>query len=270
MPLRLRQLCLVAHHLEPVVEDLMAIFGVEVCHRDPLVEHFGLHNAVLPFGTCFVEVVAPLTEGTTAGRYLDRRGGDGGYMVIFNGDDLGAWRTHLAEVGVRIAAPLAHGDYEGLQLHPRDTGGALLEINRTRGGEGLLGPYAPAGPDWQRAVRTARVQRIAGAVLQADDPERLARRWAQVLARPATRAGNRPWQVVVGDAVLRFVEARDGRGEGLAGIDLVVADVPVIVAAAAARGCDRSDGDGAAVMVGGVRFSLNAAQVPASGTRPRS
>jgi Glyoxalase-like domain len=253
MPLRLRQLCLVAHHLEPVVEDLRTIFDVEVCHRDPLVEHFGLHNAVLPFGTSFVEVVAPLTEGTTAGRYLDRRGGDGGYMVIFNGDDLGAWRTHLAEIGVRIAAPLAHGDYEGLQLHPRDTGGALLEINKTLGGEDLQGPYAPAGPDWQHAIRTTRVKRIAGAVLQADDPERLARRWGEVLAQPASRAGNGRWQVEVGNAVLRFVEARDGRGEGLAGIDLEVTDPQSITAAATACGCAW---DGDAVMVGGVRFSL--------------
>lgn len=261
MPLRLRQLCLVVRHLEPVVDDLTAIFDVEVCHRDPLVAHFGLQNAVMPFGTSFVEVVAPLREGTTAGRYLDRRGGDGGYMVIFNGDDLGRWRTHLEQVGVRIAAPLAHGDYEGLQLHPRDTGGALLEINSTRRGESLLGPYAPAGPHWQRAVRTARVRRIAGALLQTDDPELLARRWAQVLDRPATRAGSAPWQVAVGDTVLRFIEARDGRGEGLAGIDLVVADVPLIVAAAAARGCC-SDGD--AVTVGGVRFGLSASQAPAA------
>lgn len=74
------------------------------------------------------------------GRYLDRRGGDGGYMVIFNGDDLGRWRAHLEKGGVHIAASLAHGDYEGLQLHPRDKGGALLEINNTRGGESLLGP----------------------------------------------------------------------------------------------------------------------------------
>ena len=253
MPLRLRQLCLVAHHLEPVVEDLRTIFDVEVCHRDPLVKHFGLHNAVLPFGTSFVEVVAPLADGTAAGRYLERRGGDGGYMVIFNGDDLERWRTHMGEVGVRIAAPLAHGDYEGLQLHPRDTGGALLEINKTRGGEDLQGPYAPAGPDWQHAIRTTRVKRIAGAVLQADDPERLARRWGEVLAQPASRAGNGRWQVEVGNAVLRFVEARDGRGEGLAGIDLEVTDPQSITAAATACGCAW---DGDAVMVGGVRFSL--------------
>ena len=52
------------------------MFGVRVCHRDPEVGQFGLHNALMPFGTSFVEVVAPLREGTTAGRYLERRKGD--------------------------------------------------------------------------------------------------------------------------------------------------------------------------------------------------
>jgi len=256
MFLRLRQLCLVAERLEPVVDDLAAAFGVEVCHRDPLVERFALHNALLPFGTSFVEVVAPLADGTTAGRYLQRRGGDGGYMVIFDSDELARWRARMAEVGVRIAASLAHGDYEGLQLHPRDTGGALLEINATRGGEDLHGPYAPAGPGWPRSVRAARVKRIAGAALQADDPERLARRWSDILDRPVDRHGDE-WHLAVDNAALRFVTAHDGRGEGLAGIDLEVVDGQAVTAAAAARGC-RSDGD--AVTIGGVRFGLRASR----------
>ncbi len=33
--LRMRQICLVAHELEPVVADLCAILGLQVCHRDP-------------------------------------------------------------------------------------------------------------------------------------------------------------------------------------------------------------------------------------------
>lgn len=115
-------------------------------------------------------------------------------------------------------------------------------------------------------MRTARVWRFAGAVLQANDPERLARRWAQVLDRPATRAGSGSWQVAVGDAVLRFIEAVDGRGEGLAGIDLVVSDIPLIVAAAAARGCrTNTDTDTDGVTVGGLRFGLSPSQPPLAG-----
>ena len=173
MFLRLRQLCLVARDLEPVVDDLRAVFGLEVCHRDPAVERFGLHNALLRVGASFVEVVAPLRDGTAAGRYLERRAGDGGYMVILDCPDLAPWRTHLTSLGVRVAAALKAGDYEGLQLHPQDTGGALLEINRTEGGDALLGAYAPAGPHWQDAPAGGSLAAITGAVLQSASPSRL-------------------------------------------------------------------------------------------------
>jgi hypothetical protein len=254
MNLRLRQLCLVAQQLDPVVDELCAIFGVEVCHRDPAVAAFGLRNALMPFGTSFVEVVAPVAEGTAAARYLQRRGGDGGYMVILDTGSLGPWREHVASVGVRIAADLANGDYAGLQLHPRDTGGALLEINTTRGGDDLQGPYGPAGPYWQSAVRTQCVTAVVGAALQSDDPQGLAQRWGRILQRPPVLRGPGA-ELALDNAVLRFVRNEDGRGEGLAAIDLQVRDVPAVLARAALRS-HRTGAD--SVDVGGARFTLRA------------
>ena len=89
MWLRLRQIALVARQLAPVVDDLRELFGLAVAYRDPSVEAFGLENAVLPVGNQFLEVVAPIREGTAGGRYLERRRGDGGYMVILQCDDHG-------------------------------------------------------------------------------------------------------------------------------------------------------------------------------------
>ncbi len=48
MRLRLRQIALVAEKLEPVVDDLRSVLGLEVCYRDPGVERFGLENALVP------------------------------------------------------------------------------------------------------------------------------------------------------------------------------------------------------------------------------
>jgi len=250
--LRLRQICLVARELEPVVEDLCAVFGVKVCHRDPAVAHFGLQNALMPFGSSFLEVVAPLRDGTAAGRYLARRAGDGGYMVILDTEALPRWREHVASIGVRIAAPLALGDYEGMQLHPRDTGGALLEINTTRNGADLQGPYWPAGPHWRDAVITDRVEGIAGAVLQGSDPAALASKWGQILQRPV-EPSDACWHFEVDNATLRFVEAIDGRGEGLATVTPKVRDAAAIRQAAEARGlpCDAGS-----VTICGTRFEL--------------
>ena len=82
MSIRLRQIALVANKLAPVIDDLKGVFGLEVCYIDPGVGVFGLENSLLPVGNNFIEVVAPIKEGTAGGRYLKRRGGDGGYMVI--------------------------------------------------------------------------------------------------------------------------------------------------------------------------------------------
>ena len=70
--LRLRQICLAAPRLEPVVDDLRAIFDLQVCHRDPGLAAYGLENALLPVGSDFIEVVAPIQADTAAGRFIER------------------------------------------------------------------------------------------------------------------------------------------------------------------------------------------------------
>src|ERR1044072_4986077 len=84
--LRLRQICLVAPELEPVVGDIAAIMGLEVCYRDGNVAKYGLENALLPVDTILLEVVAPFQPGTAAGRFIDKTGGRGGHMAIFFSD----------------------------------------------------------------------------------------------------------------------------------------------------------------------------------------
>jgi len=250
--LRLRQLCVVAHDLEPVVENLKAILDIEVCHRDPAVAMFGLHNAILPIGTSFIEIVAPTKEQTAAGRYLDRRKGDGGYMVILDTDELDRWQEHVDAIGVRVAAPLKLDGYRGLQLHPRDTGGALLEINWSDGGSDVNAAYHPAGRDWHAYVRTTTAKAVIGAELQSDHPDRLAAKWSQILRKPARQVDSQ-WRIDVDNASLWFVPAKDGRGEGLGGIDVQVMDRARVRDVAERRGLPVTDD---AVLIGGVRFNL--------------
>ncbi len=125
--LRLRQICLVARELEPVVQQLASVLAIEECHRDPNVAKYGLVNALLTVGTSFLEVVSPTRPDTAASRFLARRGGDAGYMVISDCDDNGRFRLRAAEAGVRV---IEDHIYEGcahlLQLHPRDTAAASL------------------------------------------------------------------------------------------------------------------------------------------------
>ena len=66
--LRLRQICLVAEGLTPAVDDLTDVLGLATCFHDPAVGAYGLENALLPVGSNFLEVVAPIQENTEIGR----------------------------------------------------------------------------------------------------------------------------------------------------------------------------------------------------------
>ena len=154
--MRLRQICLVAPAIEPVVGDIAAIMGLKVCYRDGNVAKYGLENALLPVDTILLEVVAPFQPGTAAGRFIEKTGGRGGYMAIFCCDDPDERGAHANKMGVRTANVIDHAPYHGVQLHPRDCRAAFIEFNHTAGSDNVLGPYPPAGPDWTEIDRQGR------------------------------------------------------------------------------------------------------------------
>jgi len=235
MTLWLRQIALVAKDRDQAVADFRAVLGLEIGHVDPGVGQFGLHNAILPVGGQFIEIVAPVRDGTTAGRYLERRRGDGGYMVILQCSDHAPVKARAAKLGLRKVLEFDELGYACMQFHPRDTGGSFLEVDHQADSVPPDGAWWPAGSRWQEAVRTDRVKGIAAAEIQAPDPGKLAARWGEILETPvAERAG--VLTLALGNASLRFVPDADGRGEGLGGIDVIATDRARILAAARERG----------------------------------
>lgn len=206
--MRLRQIALVASDLAAAEEAITASLGLEVCFRDPGVGEFGLHNALFPIGDRFLEVVSPIQDGTAAGRLLDKRG-DGGYMVLFQTDDLDGLRQRLDESGVRVVFEAKGEGILGLHLHPKDLGGTIVSVDRSDD----PAEWHWAGPEWRDHVRTDVVTDLVGVEVQVDDPAGTARRWAEVLGRDVT--GD---QVDVDDATITFVPVTDGRGPGVSGI----------------------------------------------------
>jgi Glyoxalase-like domain len=254
--MHVRQVALVARDLEPVVADLCAVLGLEVGFRDPGVAAFGLHNAVMPVGTQFLEVVSPVRDGTTAGRYLDRRGGDGGYMVILQTTDLDADRRRLAALGVRIVWQITLDDIATVHLHPRDVGAAIVSLDEPR----PASSWRWGGPGWEAHARTGVVRGFTSVTLAAPDPARLAARWAEVLGlpppagceialAPGTLRGVAGGSPALAPGTLRFVAGE----EGVAAVGLAANDAPRALATARARGLAT---DAESVTIGGVRFEL--------------
>lgn len=251
----LRQVASVAGGLEPAAEDLCAVLGLRVAFRDPGVARFGLENVVIPADGTFIEIVSPIREGTSAGRYLARRGGDGPYMVILQTDDALAARARIAALGVRVVETIDRPDYVATHFHPRDTGGVLLSIDHVPGGDRRdpRSPWPPAGPDWEAAIRTDTVSALTGVDLQSDDPPRQAALWSQLLEQPLEEEPDDTPALVLENARLRFVAATDGRGVGISAFELRAVDLPCVLAEARARGLALSDDT---VQLGGTRFRL--------------
>lgn len=256
MSIYLRQICLVANKLAPVLDDFREIMGLEVCFVDKGVAVFGLENSLMPLGTNFIEVVAPIKPDTAAGRYLKRRNGDGGYMVICQCDShqtQRARKVRAAAMNIRIAFEHESNSFHAMQLHPADTGGAFFEIDWDAKSE-PQGSWEPAGgAGWVQCARGEVVKGYQAVELQSADPRELAERWSSIAEIPLRKDSYGRWEVPLENASIRFIEANDGRGEGLGGIDIVVNDRERLLRAAEQRGSRVSDDQ---VMVCGTRFYL--------------
>ena len=247
--MELRQIALVARDLEPVVEDLCAVLGIEVAHRDPEVRIFGLCNAVMPIGDTFLEVPSPMSEQTAAARWLERHGGDGGYMVILETANLKEERARVVDLGIRVAWEVTLDDMSTVHLHPRDLGGAILSFDQPN----PPGSWRWAGPDWQNTPASRYCRGICGVELQAPDPAAMVRRWSRALARPAVELADDAFGISLEPGTIRFVPDADGRGEGVSALQLTAADPTPILQAARARNLQTGD---ARVWIGGIRLDL--------------
>ncbi len=255
MTIQLRQICLVANELGPAIRDLTEILGINVCHHDPGVAKYGLENALLPIGNNFLEVVAPVVENTAAHRYLQRRGGDGGYMVITQVDcrDIqAAIRRRALDRGVRVAHEEERDGWNFCQLHPGDMVAAFLDIEWDQR-QDLAGCWQPAGgTSWADKVKRDVTAELIGAELQCDEPAGLAELWGSILGSDVQHQDD-TLSIELNNANLRFVSCMDGRGAGLGGIDITVSDRQRIIEAAKSRNSYVTDNQ---IVVCGTRFYL--------------
>src|SRR6476619_904461 len=246
--LRLRQICLVAPQLEPVISDIGAIMGLNVCYRDGNVAKYGLENALLPVDSILLEVVAPFQPGpgTAAGRFIEKTGGRGGYMAIFCCNDPDERGRNANAMGVRTANVIDHAPYHGVQLHPRDCRAAFIEFNHTEGSDDILGAYPPAGPDWQKFIRKDVTQALTGVEMQSPDPQGLAEHWGKIIGV----APNGEAELKLPNATFRFVR---GASEIMSALEFRVTDAARVLDAARAKGLAIAGNE---FLLGGVAFRL--------------
>jgi hypothetical protein len=200
---RLRQAVFVADELEPLCGELERELGVRDPFHDPGVGEFGLENSVYALGDCFLEVIAPIRPETAAGRYIERFGA-GGYMVLFDLEDLAGARERVERLGVRVVWRIDLPDIAGTHLHPADMAGAIVSLDRSE----PYGTWRWGGPEWTGRVGEGAPGSLNAIAVAVEDPAAAAARWGEVLG-VASGAGD-VLQLDGGEVHFREPEGRLG------------------------------------------------------------
>jgi len=235
-PPRLRQLVIAANSLD-TADTLRDVLGLGEPFPDKGVAEFGLVNAVFALGDQFLEVVVPTADKAPARRFIDR-GGEGGYMVIFQTDDMAALRSRVDGMGVRRVWNIDLPDISASHLHPADLGGAIVSVDEPR----PAGSWRWGGPEWRERAAPGR---FTGAVLETPDPDSLAQKWGLALGLTADKR-----RLFLADAVVHF---REGPADRLVEFGFELPDADAAIARAKAAGLAV---DGKSVDVAGVRLAL--------------
>jgi hypothetical protein len=181
---RLRQAVLAARDLDAVTDQLCRVLGLQEPYADPAVAHFGLRNAVFALGDTFLEVVSPIRPDTSAGRLIERRGGDCGYMLMLQVEDLAAARGRAETAGVREVFEVSVDDMAEVHLHPVDVRAAIVSLSQPNPPES----WRWGGSDWQS--RSAPLQ-LSGATVTVAQPVGVAALWEGILNQELKEVGIR-------------------------------------------------------------------------------
>ncbi len=231
--MKLRQLVFVCKDLESNAKELCETLGIDIAYRDPGVGKWGLANVVCPTGHDFLEIVSPTQEGTSAGRYIQRRKGDGGYMVIIQVPDAIKERERITALGIRAVEKKDTAEYKYTHFHPADTAGVLLSIDQTDAPAGTDAKlwWPPASKGWLPHARSNITNGLGGVEIQAVDPDAAAALWSKILNRPVEGDIIR----LDDDGEIRFVPIADDRGPGVSAYDIKTVDRDAVLKRARKR-----------------------------------
>lgn len=210
---RIRQLVFASHDAEDI-ERLRQVLDLGEGYVDPGVGEFGLTNGVFALGDQFLEVVVPVKDKTAAGRFIDRSGGIGGYMAIFQTDDLAGVRRRADELHIRRVWNIDRPDISASHLHPADIGAAIVSIDEAH----PEGSWLWGGPEWRERSRPGSLVRLD---VSAINPQALSERWGRVLRAPSQSNGQGVYELELGEHIISF---QPGERDFLSGYVLRHAD----------------------------------------------
>ena len=223
--MRLRQLVFVSKERDRLAKEICDVFDLKEAYNAPGLISFGLENVLIPLNDTFFEIVTPVQENTTAERFFEKTGGEGGYMIIVDGEDFEHENERVENSEIRI---IWNGDRqeEGIHartihLHPKQMGGAILSLDWMNPKES----WKWAGPEWTSHI-SGPITGVDGVQIQSDNPEAMFQDWLEVLGNP--KSNKEMLKIFLDHTWLEFILDSDGRGPVISAFSLKAKDHDII------------------------------------------
>ena len=247
--MRLRQLVIATNKIEVLADNICDLFELKRTYSDPELIVFGLENILIPLGDTFIELVTPVKENTSAERFLKKRDGDGGYMVIVDTDDLSEEKKRLEKEKLDIVWHENRKFYDihgqSLHLHPKQVGGAILSIDRMNPTSSWLW----AGTEWEKDINKSMVSHLSGVNICSPDPDNLLCNWERALGRKRAANGT---SIDLSGSSINFVINTQSQSEHISAFQIHTGKRLEIEKRAASRGVFINNN----IRLGGVDFLL--------------
>ena len=247
--MRLRQLVIATNKIEVLADNICDLFELKRTFSDPELIVFGLENILIPLGDTFIELVTPVKENTSAERFLKKRGGDGGYMVIVDTVDLSEEKKRLEKEKLEIVwyenrkSKGVHG--QSLHLHPKQVGGAILSIDSMNPPSSWLW----AGTEWEKDINKSLVSHLSGINIASPQPNSLLANWEKALGRKRSPEGS---SINLTGSNINFVMNNQSSSEYLSAFQIHTAKRSSVERRAEKRGLFKDDN----IHLGGIDFLL--------------
>jgi methylmalonyl-CoA/ethylmalonyl-CoA epimerase len=120
---------LAVRDLESAIEHYQRVWGLTLTHREVVADQ-GVEEAMFALGESSLQLIAPLSDDSPVGRFLQRRG-EGLHHIAYRVDELAAALQSLRDSGMAL---VDEGPRPGSRntavafVHPRANHGVLVEL----------------------------------------------------------------------------------------------------------------------------------------------
>ncbi len=128
-PIRINHIAIVVEDVPTALRFWQQALGLPLNHTERN-EDEAVEIAFLPLGEGEIELIAPITEGSGVAKYLAKKGA-GLHHLCIEVDDIEASAAQIAASGAELINDTPKTRPDGtryLFVHPRSTGGVLLEL----------------------------------------------------------------------------------------------------------------------------------------------